>query len=173
MTNINPPSDNRLINAHYYIGVILNSFVLLENEISYAISEYFLGDSDKVWRLMDIVLDRLTFESKRASLKAIVEKTEDSNGFIKTKNNSYACKEFFNELRLLNDQRNYFAHYFLIQGSNVAHPSNTKDVVLILTDFRDKGKDHYYTKAYSEKIVDRIQNAKQAVVRIWEGFSST
>ncbi|RYY06385.1 MAG: hypothetical protein EOP43_06530, partial [Sphingobacteriaceae bacterium] len=104
-------------NTHYYRGLVIGSFTNLEKTIETILIDEFITDDSKKVDFMMIILDRMTFEAKRTSLKSILDKKAVTGGFIKTKNNSYPNGKLFDEIRLLQDQRNYFAHFPIILPS--------------------------------------------------------
>ncbi|SHN30508.1 hypothetical protein SAMN05216524_10942 [Mucilaginibacter sp. OK098] len=134
---------------HYYRGFLLAQFAALETTIDVYIASYFI-DSDKKYDLMNIILNRLTFEAKRTALKTILDrKTPD---FIKTKNNTWPSSKFIEELRLLNNERNIFAHY-------VDTFKESETAIISLMEFRDKSKIVEYDWSKYELIVKRILSA--------------
>ena len=160
-------SKDQFVRACYFRGIVLNAFIYLENEISACLAEFFSGDNDYYWTFMGVIADRMTFEAKRASLKFLLEELERKAGFIKTKNNHYKCKDFINELRLLNDQRNYFAHYIFHKMIS------RQQYAIVLTDYRDKATDYFYMEEDIQKLMDRIAKARQDVIDIYMEKRST
>lgn len=154
-------SKDQFVRACYFRGLVINAFVFLENEISACLAEFFSGDNDYYWTFMNVIADRMTFESKRASLKFLMEDLERKAGFVKTKSNSYACRDLINELRLLNDQRNYFAHYQSYKMADKAH------FAIVLNDHRDTTAEYCYLETDIEQLIDRINAAQQAVMKIY------
>lgn len=131
---------------HYYRGYLLAQFAALEATIDVYIASYFI-DSDKKYELMNVILNRLTFEAKRTALKTILDKK--SPDFVKTKNNTWPSSKFIEELRLLNNERNIFAHYVLtLKVSETA--------IISLMEFRDKSQVVEYDWPKYESIVKRI-----------------
>lgn|GEM_PF-3739118 len=154
-------SKNPVVKSCFYRGLVLHAFIYLENDMSACLAEFFSGNNDYYWTFMEVIGDRMTFESKRASLKFLMERIETKQGFIKTKNNRYKCADLFNELRLLNDQRNYFAHYIFYNM-----PSR-KEYAIVLTDYRDNGNEHFYIEEDIDKLLIRIDTAKKSIVEIY------
>ncbi|TFF35223.1 hypothetical protein [Mucilaginibacter psychrotolerans] len=134
---------------HYYRGFLLAQFAALETTIDVYIASYFI-DSDKKYDFMNIILNRLTFEAKRTALKTILDrKTPD---FVKSKNNTWPNSAFIEELRLLNNERNIFAHYV----DTIKHDESA---IISLMEFRDKSKIVEYDWPKYESIVKRILSA--------------
>jgi hypothetical protein len=140
--------------AAYFRGSLIDEFCHLEHTIEKYLVRYFFDESEKRRELKNLILDRLTFEAKRTALKAMLDEKEKEKGFIKTKSNKYAHTELISEIRLLNDQRNYFAHYYLAIPAKF--PSN---LVICLAEYRDYVKTHDYTIEKYESILDRIEQA--------------
>jgi hypothetical protein len=131
---------------HYYRGFLLAQFAALEATIDVYIASYYI-DSDNKYDLMNVVLNRLTFEAKRTALKTILDrKTPD---FVKTKNNTWPSAKFIEELRLLNNERNIFAHY--VDTFKVSETA-----IISLMQFRDKSQVVEYDRPKYLSIVNRI-----------------
>jgi hypothetical protein len=146
--------DNYKHDSYYYRGKLLDTFNALEKMIENYLVDYFWpGNQFKANQLQGIILDRLTFEAKRTSLRAILERRATDNGFVKTKNNSYPDSKFLDEIRLLNDERNYFAHYYLLT------PSAPDGTIICLAEFRDQGRYIDYTEDQYNSIIYRMSDA--------------
>lgn len=137
--------------ASYFRGKLIDEFCFLEFAIEKYLVRYFLDEPDARRRLKNLILDRLTFEAKRTALKAMLDEYEKKHGFIKTKNNTYPHAKLLDEIRLLNDQRNYFAHYYL------AIPQEKPHLIICLAEYRDYVKTHDYTIEKFDSIIDRIK----------------
>ena len=117
-------------NAYAHRGRIIDCFTRLELNIDEYLVRYF--DVQNITDFKCVILDRLTFEAKRTSLKAILDKKALEGGFIKTKNNSYPHSKMIEQLRRLIDERNHFAHYLL------SIPQEINDLYpVVLIEFRD------------------------------------
>lgn len=146
--------------AHYYRGYLVNTFTHLEKSLENCLVTHFISDK-KLWnQFKSVILDRMNFESKRQSLKFLMEKASERRGFIKTKSNSYPDAKLLNEIRLLNDQRNYFAHYHLM------FPETLTDQIICLLEYRDSTDIKTYTKSEYDKIVKRIHDVDQKLNRL-------
>ena len=156
-----------LSQGHYLRGLLINEFSGLEKKIESYITTYFLGNSDKITDFSNIILDRLTFEAKRASFKAIFDKMSVESGFVKTKNNSFPESKFFDEIRRLNDHRNYFAHYLMVM------PTEITDRVIGLAEFRDGVKIKWYTLKEYENLMAEIVKASNKVDYLMNNIKST
>jgi hypothetical protein len=159
--------DEKIEGSYYYRGKVIVRFSFLEERIEKFITQYFFGSSLKSvvsankWDFPEIVLERMTFEAKRTSMKAIVDKLSEKGGFIKTKNNSYPHSKLFEEIRLLNDQRNYFAHY-----ANLIFMKDEfqmDEFVVGLKERRDKNQVRKYTLEEFNALIYRIQKAAHDV----------
>ncbi|MBW4888265.1 hypothetical protein KXQ82_00995 [Mucilaginibacter sp. HMF5004] len=156
-----------LSQGHYLRGVLINEFSGLEKKIEKFIVSYFIDDKDKGNEMSNIILDRLTFEAKRTSFKAILDKRSVENGFVKTKNNSYPESKFFDEIRRLNDHRIYFAHYVMVM------PMAITDNVIGLAEFRDSVKIKWYTQEQFETLIGDIMIASNKIQALIDGLKST
>jgi DNA-directed RNA polymerase subunit L len=150
-----------VMNANLVRGTIINEFNKLEKTIEYHLANHMQVPNEKRGDFMNIILDRLTFEGKRTSLRALNEKIETVKGFNKTKNNSYPNSKLFEEIRLLNDERNHFAHYL------INHPTSNKGVIG-LTEFRDNYKVIWYSEDQIFDITERIHKAIQNINDLFE-----
>lgn len=153
--------------ANYYRGLVINDFILLEIIIEQIITDEFFGVNStniKANQFKNIILNRMNFDAKRTALKYIFDRMQEDNGFIKTKNNSYPNSKVINEVRLLIDERNRFAHYLSMQ------PVKEGNTVLVLAEFRDKGKFHYYSEEDINALRKRISNMR---TKLFDLFEST
>jgi len=157
-------SKDQYIRSCYFRGMVLNAFISLENELSSCLAEFFCGENDHYWKFMGVIGDRMTFEAKRASLKFLMEQIEVKEGFIKTKSNRYKCSDFLNELRILIDERNKFAHYYCYKMKG------QEAYAIVLTDFRDRYAEHFYTDDDIDKWVERIYRAINVISNIYMGL---
>ena len=105
----------------------------------------------------EVLLDRMTFDGKRTAIKGILDNRTLSEGFIKTKNNSFPHGKILEEVRQLIEIRNFFAHYL----SAVDH---AKDTVITLVQFRDSTKLLEYTQQEFDDLVIRIKRATKDVI---------
>src|ERR1700761_274406 len=138
-------------NSYYYRGKLIDEFCHIEMELERYLVRYFLHTKPERRELKNLIFDRMTFDSKRTAFKAMLDKKAVENGFVKTKTNSYLHNNLINEIRLLNDQRNYFAHYYL------AIPLNVTEYVIMLAEYRDSVKVHKYTFEKYNTIIERIK----------------
>jgi hypothetical protein len=148
--------------GHYYRGYILDAFIQLEMAINQYIVTYFLNDDKKSFELTFTILDRMSFRDKKDSFKSILDKLGMKNQFITTKKETNPINALLNEIQLLGEIRNQFAHYYLI-------------AVLPFDDFSESGKvitlakfkDRFEVKSYSEKelkdLIIRINKAEEKV----------
>jgi hypothetical protein len=145
--------------ADYYRGFLLKHFVLLEKFIEQNITNFFIDNSQsKKILLRSVLLDRMTFEAKRTSLRHLFSMNDEKNGFIKTKNNTYPSSFIFNELRELNDIRNYCAHYYSMTPIN-------DNVVICLVEFRDSPTVYEYTVSDINDIIERMDSITLEIVK--------
>lgn len=136
-------------NSHHYRGWVINEFARLEKEI-----EHYILKNLKVLEIcgleiQTILLDRMTFEAKRSSFKKLLIEQD-----IKKKSN---YKKLFDELVLLNEQRNRFAHYPLRE--EFLEDDSYKDLAISLIRFRDGYDFINYSQEDVQSIVNRIHVA--------------
>ncbi|MFC1222689.1 hypothetical protein ACFE6N_02705 [Pedobacter sp. BG31] len=148
--------------AHLHRGQLISEFTVLEIAIEYYLAEHFVLDGAMQNSFRSIVLNRMTFESKRSSFKTILEQKEIASGFIKTKSNTYPHSKLIDEIRRLNDERNYFAHYTLV--ANVGFDEN--HYVIGLAEFRDSTKYKWYTIDEFNTLMMRIRKATNDVLKL-------
>ena len=148
-------------NPHAYRGVFIGQFAELELVMGSFLSLYFVpsGDGNDI---MSILIDRLTFESKRTAYKAVLDKIAVKNGFVKTKNNKYAYSELLDEIRKLNEIRIQFAHYYL------ADADMDKGHVIALVEFRNSPSVYEYSQEMFDIIFERLENATKAVLKTYD-----
>ncbi|HWZ02014.1 MAG TPA: hypothetical protein VNX40_00315 [Mucilaginibacter sp.] len=152
--------NGELKDPHYYRGLFISKFSMVELFMDAAICFYFTRDEEMAKDLIFMVINRLTFESKRTAFKAILEKISIADGFKKTKNNKWPYSELLNEIRLLNDHRIYFAHYAIFGGKS------TDENVIELMEYRDQKKRIIYSKAEYYKLIKRLGNVISQVMKI-------
>jgi hypothetical protein len=155
---------DHLNHGHYLRGLVINEFCGLESGLQRYIATYFLGDSDSRKEFSNIILDRLTFEAKRTSLKTILDKKAIEKGFVKTKNNKWPHAQFLDEIRRLNDHRNYFAHYLMTM------PQTPTDKAIGLAEFRDNLKIITYTDDEIQKLLTDITTTYHAIEELIEAL---
>jgi len=141
--------DKLLQTPDYYRGLFISRFALLEMFIDTFICRYFELDDKKSKDLVFMLLNRMTFEAKRTTIKTILERHFEKKGFVKTKNNKWPFADVLNEIRLLNDHRICFAHYATNGGNS------TEDNLIELVEYRDKMKTIIYSKVEYDKIIRR------------------
>ena len=140
--------------SYYYRGKLIDTFNLLEKSIEHLLMDYFTP-TDIVKRIdfRFIILDRLTFQSKKDSLLALMNRYAESKGFVKTNSKPWPHSEVFKDIQFAQDERNKFAHYFLII------PETITDDFIILAEMRDgKGLIPYDSKKYFDTLT-KIQAA--------------
>src|SRR6266481_2467816 len=87
-------------NSYYYRGKLIDTFNLLEKSIEHLLMDYFTPNNDeKRVNFRFIILDRLTFQSKKDSLLALMNRYAESKGFIKTGSNSWPHSEVFKDIQ--------------------------------------------------------------------------
>jgi len=151
-----------LNSPHEYRGFIINEFTKLERALDkHLLFEFFdKGNSYMHWKMHEILLDRLTFDGKRTAVKGILDNKATSEGFVKTKNNSYPNGKLFDEVRQLIEERNQFAHYSLV--TDHANPGS----VITLLKFRDNTKLLTYKQDDFDELVTRTIKATSDILKL-------
>jgi hypothetical protein len=140
-----PNFDTYIDSANYYRGRIINAFAFLEVTMSIIITESFTIDKDLGNQMYHTLLERMTFENKRASFQSIVYSRDLEN------RKKYAM--IFKELSELNELRNQFAHYPMVPI--IQEGDNTTGIVLI--KFKDSPNTIRFTLEELETIIKRIE----------------
>jgi hypothetical protein len=148
-------------NAYYYRGKLIDTFNTLEKTIENYICGYFGISNSKVIEFCNVVLDRLTFESKKACFLSLMNAQSENKGFIKTKNNSWPNSKLFKQLNEAQDERNAFAHYYL------STPGKDNGTIISLIEYRDKGETHGYTQKEYDAILNRISKCTEEIFDLY------
>lgn len=112
--------------------------------MSAIITESFTSERELGNQMYHTLLERMTFENKRASFQSIVYSLEEGN---RTK---YSA--IFKELSALNNLRNQFAHYPMVPLIR----ENDTETAITLAKFRDKPNVIRFTLNEMENIIERI-----------------
>jgi hypothetical protein len=133
-------------------GSILNACIGLEKTIDDFIAKDISFDEKTQLRIFSILLDRMTFESKITAFTAILDEAQDLAGFKKTKTKGYPHKELVKNLRIIKDERNYFAHQSAwLQAEAIRYYPQVAFV-----NFRDKTKIELYNNERATKMIEFI-----------------
>jgi hypothetical protein len=143
--------------AAYYRGKMIEEFCKVELELERYLGAYFLNKSEERWDFKTYILDRLTFEAKRTAFKGLLDKKAIADGFIKTKNNKWVHGKLIDQIKRLNDQRVYFAHYYL------AYPRPHGKYVICLTEYRDTLKTHDYSGEQMDLLIAEIKKVAKDI----------
>jgi hypothetical protein len=150
-------------NAFYYRGKLIDSFNTLEKTVENYLMGFFKLRQDIVNDFADIILDRLTFESKKGAFNAIMNRKAAEKGFVKTQNNSWPHSKLFKDLQECQDERNAFAHYYLLT------PNSNDGTIITLTEFRDGAKNHGYTKDEYDDLIHKMNRLTSEIFDLfWE-----
>lgn len=71
--------ENYIDRVNYYRGKIINQFTLLEMTMSVIITESFKSDKNLGNQMYHTLLERVSFENKRASFQSIVYNQDAGN----------------------------------------------------------------------------------------------
>ncbi len=150
--------------AHYYRRKFINEFNFLEKLIENYLIRHFQIIGPNAEDFANIILDRLTFQSKKESFYALMNKKVTNQGFKKTNNNSYPHGKLFKDITEIQDERNAFAHYDLMI------PIDYSKICIVLAEFRDSEKRHEYTFKEFEDLILKIKNTTTEVYKLFEAL---
>jgi len=142
--------EEKLENPHYYRGVFISRFALMETTLDNWLSSNFSDDINKRIQLIELLIDRLTFEAKRTAVKTLLEKRAKKNGFVKTKNNRWSHSTLLDNLRFINEYRIYFAHYAM-QDKTCTH-----ERLVGLLQMRDNKNVKWISKIQYDELMSKI-----------------
>lgn len=152
-------------NAHYFRGSLIDCFNKLEKTIENYIAKHFGLKDNVFYEFHHVVLDRLTFESKKDILNKIMNDKAIANGFIKTGNNKWPHSKLFKDIQEVKDERNAFAHYYLLI------PNEPNENVIVLAEFRDNPEAHHYTLKEFNGIIQKINEATRQIYKLYRVLS--
>lgn len=153
---MHPPSpttqEEYIINAYHYRGMFIDKFCFLEVQIESYLAQSFIVDSKNMMYFKSIILDRLTFESKRTAFRALLLKhNPDTNH-----------KKLLDEIRKLNEKRVQFAHYYLALHGN----RRVSDIVIMLTEYRDSIDIISYTVTQFDAVISRMEFVIKQILQL-------
>jgi hypothetical protein len=141
--------------AFYYRGQFIDIFNQLEKTVEqYLILHFKAVNPDE---FQSVILDRLTFQSKKEAFITVLNNISTGNGFVKTGKNSWPNSNLFKILGEAQDKRNHFAHHYLYV------PERKIDAVICLAEFRDNLKVKIYTAKMYNDLLDRIKSATREI----------
>lgn len=138
-----------------YRGTVLDACVYLEKWMDTYIVYYFTYDGDIAMEMLELLLDRMSFDAKISTFEAILKKKLSKDLFKKT------YSKLFSELRYVKDERNKFAHY-------VQKVNSENNVVLIC--FRNSQTPHVYDKSKYELLLSRIEKCVEIIKPMSSGM---
>lgn len=132
-----------------YRGTVLSYSANLEKYIEGYIAMYFTFKTDIAYEMCELVLDRLTFDSKIATFEAMLKKKYESD-FKKR------FGKLISEIRIIQSERNKFAHY---------HQSfDTGDIRnVVLCNYRNSRNYITLTHESFELLIKRIEKCAEIV----------
>jgi hypothetical protein len=150
-------------NAYEIRGYFIDRFTNLEQMMDMYLARYFFkGDNPKAIETRTILIDRLTFESKKNALKYLLDAKSDRDfkaGKYGNHNKNY--KKLVEDIVKLGKIRNYFAHY------QAMLPSGQNDGILVrLVEGRDTFKVIKYTTSQFEGHINTIYKCFLAIKEI-------
>jgi len=143
-------------------GKIIAHFAMFEKNIEALLAAEFSTDGADRQKMQNIVFDRMTFESKRTSLKAILLNRAVEEGFEPSRKKGHPYKKLIEELTYLNAIRNQFAHYPTLQATSKLEYS----YAIGLVEYRDSPNFKWFTHEEIEEVVSRIQSAKKEILKL-------
>ncbi|MGZ3945810.1 MAG: hypothetical protein ACXVJB_12775 [Mucilaginibacter sp.] len=137
----------------------------MERAIDINLALYFIKDNPPLMHeLVEILIDRIPFESKRTALKAIIDKTDEEDFKAgKHGKNKKNHKNLLEDIRKMAHIRNYFAHY---------HPvylGNNPQWVIGLVQFRDSAKIIGYTQDEFDDFITDISRCRSELSKLRNG----
>jgi hypothetical protein len=147
-------------------GTILAECIDLEKTIDDFIAKDITFDEETQLRIFSVILDRLTFESKITAFSFILDEAQDLAGFVKTNTKGYPHKELIKKLRIVKDERNYFAH----QTAWIQVEALRYYPQVAFVNFRDKTKVELYDNDRIDKMVDLIRATKKEIYEMIQGM---
>lgn len=109
---------NAILNSpDEYRGYFISQFSELENVVDMFTADHFIPDNE-YWahELIEILIDRIPFESKRTALKIVLERKAVTDKITKgTFTSKSIHKKILEDIRRLAHVRNYFAHYKIVR----------------------------------------------------------
>ncbi|OOQ60916.1 hypothetical protein [Mucilaginibacter pedocola] len=140
-----------------YRGIFISEFATLEKAIEYYLADYFMGSPAKNYEMIEVIIERLSFDAKRTALKTILDKRMDSTGFKPTGTKKYPSGKIVEEIRKLQVIRNAFAHYHLAD--------KRENFAIRLVNFRDKAEVMEYTIDQFNKEISKIKHYTSGILR--------
>lgn len=147
-------NENTSYNGEHELrGLFIAAFAEMEAQIDDYLSTYFTIDNpNKGLEIIEVLIDRIPFESKRTALKVLLDQKDDRDFKAgKHGNKKKNHKKVLEEIRKLAHIRNYFAHYS-------DHPFAIEDKVLAFRQYRDKTKLITYSLKEFLELIDDIHN---------------
>lgn len=129
-----------MLNEEWVIrGSMISSTSVLEQHIEEVIAKYFCSDEEKSDELIAVIIGthKLTFESKRITLKYVLEKKHPE--FIKDN------ESWFADFERIMKVRNILAHHPLSTDKAIA-AEEFKNGRIGFTKFNNKKEINYYTR---------------------------
>jgi len=155
--------------AIMFRGTILGECINLEKMIDDFIVKDISFDEDTQMKIFTTLLDRMTFESKITAFTAILDEAQDLAGFVKTNTKGYPHKDLIKKLRIIKDERNYFAHQiaWISIDALIYYPD------VAFANFRDKTKIELYNSERVLKMVELIHRAVDEIQDLIKGMQPT
>lgn len=148
--------------AYSVRGKIIAHFAMFEKNIEALLAAEFSADGADRQKMQNIVFDRMTFESKRTSVKTVLLNRALEEGFEPSKKKGHPYKKLMDELTYLNSVRNQFAHFPTIQATNKLEYG----YAIGLVEFRDSPNVRWFTFEEIDTIIDRIKSAKTEILHL-------
>lgn len=143
-------------------GKIIAHFAMFEKNLEGLLAAEFSADGSDRRIIQNIVFDRMTFESKRTSVKTVLFNRAIEEGFVPSKKRGHPNKKLMDELTYLNAVRNQFAHYPTMQATNKLEYS----YAIGLMEYRDSPICKWFTFEEIDQIINRIYLAKVELLNL-------
>ncbi|MGN6637844.1 MAG: hypothetical protein ACTHJ8_02975 [Mucilaginibacter sp.] len=126
-------------------GLVISQMSALEKSIENYICHYLSKDETKQVEILELLLDRMTFDGKRTTFEAILKKNNSQPDYKKK------YKAMIEDIRKLIVKRNHFAHY--IFNDEDAIDGNKHDSVGLI-EYRNSTNTIWYSQDDVTKIVN-------------------
>lgn len=144
-------------------GLYLNEIITLEQSISFYIAASITSTFETQIKILNSLIDRITFNEKKNILKSLLDKKAIEGGFIKTKN-KWPHSDLLHEIQDLTRIRNYFAHYVLDIYSEEAYNRSPKECALV--EYRDGVDRKWFSLDSVEILIHKIHKCQEEITQL-------
>jgi hypothetical protein len=160
-----------LNNPDEYRGFFISQFAELEVSIDMFLAYYFIpNDQNCAMELIEILMDKITFENKRTALRSIFERKELTSEKIGKKKviQKSIYKKLLDDIKKLSVVRDYFTHYKAIDFdySELYSPRiKDKDITIELIKLSADNDTIIYTNAKFYGEIDKIRKCRELFIK--------